>query len=166
MKLRNFIAGLVLLSLAACAATTRFDAAGDIHAFLTAVRDGDRAGFDAHVDRDALRTELRARIISETARRRGNTSVEAAGAILASPLLAGVAVDVLVRPEVFKAAAELLGYSSARPLPSRLTITQGLRYVDQGRVCVARNKTDPCLFVFANQGGIWKLVGYEGDLKI
>jgi hypothetical protein len=165
MRFRSFIAGLALLSLSACATTTRFDAAGDIHAFLTAVRDGDRAVFDAHVDRPALTTELRARIIAETAKRRGNTSLEAAGAVLASPLLAGLAVDLLVRPEVFKAAAERLGYSSAKPIPSRLTITQGLRYVDQGRVCVARSKTDPCLFVFANEGGIWKLVGYEGELK-
>jgi hypothetical protein len=166
MKFRSFIAGLLLLSFSACAATTRFDAAGDVHAFLTAIRDGDRAAFDAHVDRDALKTNLRARIIAETGRRRGNASLEAAGAVLASPLLAGMAVELLVRPEVFKAAAERLGYSSARPIPDRLTITSGLRYVDQGRVCVARSKKDPCLFVFANDAGVWKLVAYEGELPL
>jgi hypothetical protein len=165
MKVRSFIAGLLILGLSACAATTRFDAAGDVHAFLVAVRDGDKAGFEAHVDRDALKTNLRARIIAETTRRRGAGSVEAAGALLASPLLAGVAVDLLVRPEVFKAAAERLGYSSSRPIPDRLTIASGLRYVDQGRVCAARSKKDPCLFVFRNDMGVWKLVAYEGELK-
>jgi hypothetical protein len=40
--------------LAGCASVQTFDAARDVHAFLVAVRDGDRAAFDAHVDRPAL----------------------------------------------------------------------------------------------------------------
>jgi len=166
MKLKGFIAALALTVLAACAATTKFDAAGDIHAFLVAVRDGDRAGFDAHVDRDALKTELRARLVAETAKAKGPKSASVAGVLLASPLLSDLAVDALVRPEVFKAAAQYLGYSSDKPLPNRLSIASGLRYVESDRVCVARKKADPCLFVFRNDGGVWKLVGYEGDLKL
>ena len=50
MKLRSFIAALALMGLAACAATTKFDAAGDIHAFLVAVRDGDQAAPEAPAD--------------------------------------------------------------------------------------------------------------------
>ena len=154
------------MGLAACAATTKFDAAGDIHAFLVAVRDNDRATFDAHVDKDALKAELRARVVAETAKAKGAKSASVAAVLLASPALSNLAVDALVRPDVFKAAATYLGYSSDKPLPNRLSIASGLRYVEQDRVCVARKKTDPCLFVFRNDGGVWKLVGYEGDLKL
>ena len=165
MPFRKLAAAFCLLALGACAATTRFDAAGDVHAFLVAIRDGDRAVFDAHVDKDALKSELRARLIAGAANSGKARNAAVAGALLAGPL-GDMAADALLRPEVFRAAAQLMGYSADRPIPDRLSIASGLRYVESDRVCVARKKSAPCLFVFRNEGGVWRLVGYEGDLKL
>ena len=59
---------LALLSLAcllaACATANRVGAANDIHALLTAIRDDDRAAFDARVDRDALKAEMSTRALA------------------------------------------------------------------------------------------------------
>ncbi len=165
MSCRTIAAALLFLALAGCAATTRFDAAGDVHAFLVAIRDGDRAVFDAHVDKDALKSELRARLMARAAESPKAKNAAVAGALLASPL-GDIAVDALLRPDVFRAAAQMLGYSADRPIPNRLAIAEGLRYVESDRVCVARKKSAPCLFVFRNEAGVWRLVGYEGDLHI
>ena len=165
MSLRNVAAAFLLLALGACAATTRFDAAGDVHAFLVAIRDGDRAVFDAHVDKDALKSELRSRLIAEAATSSKAKNAAIAGALLASPL-GDMAVNALLGPDVFRAAAQMMGYSADRPIPNRLAVASQLRYVESDRVCVARKKSGPCLFVFRNEGGVWRLVGYEGDLHL
>ena len=64
MKLRVALSALLALSLGACATVQRYDAAGDIHAFLIAIRDNDKAAFDAHVDRPALKAQMHARILA------------------------------------------------------------------------------------------------------
>ena len=46
------------LALAGCATANRLGAANDVHALLVAIRDDDQAGFDAHVDRNALKEQL------------------------------------------------------------------------------------------------------------
>ena len=56
--LRWIIVIMAAAVLASCATAARFDAAGDVHALLVAVRDNDQAGFDAHIDRDALKDQL------------------------------------------------------------------------------------------------------------
>ena len=53
----RLVAFIGLLSLTACATTQRLSAAGDVHSLLVAVRDNDRATFDAHVDRPALEAQ-------------------------------------------------------------------------------------------------------------
>jgi len=84
---------------------------------------------------------------------------------LLAPSLAGVAVDALMRPEVFRAAASYYGYTPDKPLPDRLAIGGALKYLDDGRVCATKKKGGPCLLVFTNVGGTWKLSGFEGDLS-
>ena len=34
-----------------------------------------------------------------------------------------------------------------------------------GDVCAARSKTGPCILVFKNEGGSWKLIGFEGRIE-
>jgi len=100
MFLRTIGAGalaLSLLALTACATAQKIDAAGDIRAFLVAVRDGDRATFDAHVDKSALKSNLKARLLAAEAASHGVQSRETLGALLAGPLV-DVAVDALARP--------------------------------------------------------------------
>ncbi len=134
-----------------------------MHAFLIAVRDGDRAAFDAHVDRPALKANLKARLMAAAAGRYGVDSKQSIGALLAGPLV-GVAVDALVRPEVFRAAAELAGYGPDTKIPPSLFLGRDLKPMGSDRVCAEVRRQ--CAFMFRNEDGVWKLIGFEGDLDL
>ena len=165
MRLLRRLAAPILLAtaLAACATVPKFEAAGDIHAFLVAIRDGDRQTFDAHVDRPALKTQLKSRLIAEQAQTHGNASWQALGAVLAGPLV-DVGVDALVQPATFRAVAIRVGYSPDQPIPNRLQIDAFLRSIGDGSVCVVTRRDGDCTLVFHDEDGVWRLVGYEGDL--
>ena len=163
MHALRFAALLLSAALAACATVPRFEAAGDIHTFLVAIRDGDQQAFDAHVDRSALKAQLKSRLIAGEAQTHGAGSWQAIGAVLAGPLV-DVGVDALVQPDTFRAAAIKLGYAPDRPIPNRLQIDAFLRYTGDGQVCVTTRRDGPCSLVFRDEAGVWKLVGYEGDL--
>ena len=159
--------GVVLLTgvAAGCATAERIDAAGDVHALMIAIRDDDRARFEAHVDRPALEQELEARILSRTGAADSSDSIRTLGAVLARPL-SRLAGDALIRPEVFRSVAEFYGYQSARPLPSQLAIAAALRSLPDGRVCAAKKRDGPCLITFANEQGVWRLVSFDGDVAM
>lgn len=161
MTLRRLFALFAILALSACATVAKYDASADIHGFLIAIRDGDRATFNAHVDKPALKAQLRARLIAEVASVHGAQSNETAGAIIAGPLV-DIGVDLLVRPEVFRAAAEHLGYGPDRPIPNALVIGQRVRPLDGDRVCVLIHKQ--CSFVFKHEDGVWRMIAFEGDI--
>ena len=155
--------GVAACLLSACATAEKYDAAGDIRAFLVAVRDGDRPTFDAHVDKPALKTNLRARLLAAEASNHGVESHETLGALLAGPLV-GVAVDALARPEVFRAAAELAGYGPETRIPGPLVLGQDLQSMPDERVCaLVRHR---CAFVFKREDGVWKLIDFAGDLGL
>ncbi len=151
----------LFLVLSACATATRYDAAGDIHALLVAIRDNDRQAFDAHVDRPALKAQMKSRLTATMVQRGG-----AFGGALAQ-MLGGVSdalVDAAVQPQVFLAVAEAKGYRPSKPLPGRVAITSSLRYLEGDRVCVTDKKDGPCLLVFRNEAGTWRLIAFEGPL--
>ena len=151
----------VALLLSACATVTRYDAAGDIHAFLVAIRDDDRQAFDAHVDRPALKAQMKSRLEAAMIQRGG-----ALGGLLAQTFggMTDVVVDAAVQPGVFLAVAEAKGYRPSQALPGRVTITNSLRYLEGDRVCVVDKKEGPCLLVFRNEAGTWRLIAFEGPL--
>jgi len=157
LKLAAVFAGLALT---ACATPQQYDAANDIHAFLVAVRDGDRDTFEAHVDRRALRQQLEYRILGELPR---DPLLRALGSLVSAPV-ADVATDALVRPQVFRTVAIYNGYDPSRPLPRPGVIAQALRNAGAGQVCIGERKR-PCTLVFAREDGVWRLVAFEGDLK-
>ena len=164
--MRAKAAGGALLAaalLTACATVERYDASADIRAFLIAVRDGDRSGFDAHVDRPALKRNLRARLLAAAAGRSGPASGEAALVLMAAPLV-DVAVDALVQPEVFRAAASLAGYGPQTRIPGALAIGQGVKPLDQDRVCALIERR--CAFIFKREDGVWRLIDFVGDLSL
>lgn len=160
MKLRPLFALAVFL-VSGCATVARYDASADIHAFLLSVRNGDRAAFDAHVDKPALKAQLHARLIAEAAGAHGVQSAPTAGALLAGPLV-DVGVDLLVRPEVFRAVAEMMGYGPDQPIPNMLVIGHEVKPLSGDRVCVMLDKG--CSFVFRREDGTWKLIAFEGQL--
>ena len=156
------IATLAIL-VQACAATTQLSAGNDIHAFLLSIRDNDQARFDAHVDRPALKAQLRAKLIVDATRQGGDLG--ALAAVVGRPLV-DFAVDNLVQPEVFRAAAAELGYSPDRPIPNTLVIAQALKTIDADHVCVVKKRDGPCIFDFTDEAGVWRLTAFEGDRSL
>ena len=159
MRLRPLF--FALFALAGCATVPRYEAASDIHAFLVSIRDGDRAAFDAHVDKPALKEQLRARLLGEAGH--GNGSLGAFGAVLAGPLV-DIGVDALVRPDVFRAIAAEHGYSPDKPVPNTIAIGQFVRPLDSGRACVFTRKGGPCVLMFKSEDGVYRLIGFEGNI--
>lgn len=147
------------LSLSACATVDRYDAAGDVHALLVAIRDQDRAAFDARVDRRALKGEIEARLMAQARDRKADNNLMAIAAVLAGPA-ADLAGEALIRPETFRAAANYYGYSPDKPLPGRVAIAGALRPLDDGRVCAAK-QDGPCLLTFTRDGSVWRLSGFD-----
>jgi hypothetical protein len=159
--MRAVLIAVMALALAACATATRYDAAGDIHALLVAIRDNDKPAFDAHVDRPALKAQMRDRLTAAAIQRGG-----ALGGLLAQTFggMTDALVDAAVQPQVFLAVAEAKGYRPSQPLPGRVAITGSLRYLEGDRVCVTGKKDGPCLLVFRDEGGTWRLIAFEGPL--
>jgi len=169
MRLTRTVRALAIaalaMALASCAETTKIDAAGDIHAFLIAIRDSDRTAFNAHVDRDALKIQIRSRILAAAARRdSGDGDLVAMATMLGGPVVDKLS-DALIQPEVFRAVAQYLGYTPDKPIPGQFAISQALRPMDSDHVCVVTKKDGPCVLDFRNEDGVWKLIGFEGDMK-
>lgn len=162
MRIKALLALTVAtLSLSACATVDRLDAAGDVHTLLTAIRDRDRATFDAHVDRPALKGEIEARLMAEARSRKVDDKWAAVAAVLAGPA-ADLAGEALIRPETFRAAATYYGYTPDKPLPGRVAIAGSLRPIGNGRVCAAK-KDGPCLLTFTREGDTWRLSGFDPE---
>jgi hypothetical protein len=164
MRLFRFpvLIGLLAL-LAACATATRLDAAGDVHALLIAIRDNDKAAFNAHVDRQALKTSIEARLVGESMKATKDENLRALGA-LAAPYLADAADKALIQPSTFRSVAYQYGYKPGQPIPGQVAIAGSLRAMPDGRVCATKSKEGPCVLIFTRKDGVWKLSGFEGDV--
>ncbi len=155
--------GAALLLLSACATGERLSAAGDVHSLLLAIRDNDHAAFDAHVDRRALEAQIQARLVDETRRAGLNDTATGFGLLLSGPL-SRAAGGLLIRPEVFRAVADYYGYTPQTPIPNTLALAAALKPVAGGRVCATRGgRGGSCLITFAAEGGVWRLVSFDGD---
>ena len=143
----------------------QYEAAGDIRAFLIAIRDTDQAAFDAHIDRPALKAQIRERLIAYVMQRKDTGGMAVLGAALAGPLV-DYAVDHLAQPQVFLAVAEAEGYRADQPIPPALALAPLVRPIGDGRACVSNKSGGPCVLVFANEAGVWRLVAFEGDPKM
>jgi hypothetical protein len=157
-RIRALLLGLAALSVTACASVQRLDAAGDVHALLISIRDGDQASFDAHVDRAALKQEMQAKLGEEIGRHEQLRGL----ASLLGPAVADFAGDALVQPGVFKLVAEHYGYTPQTKIPNAVEIAGALKPLPDGRVCAVAKKDGPCLLVFTKEQGVWKLTGFEG----
>ena len=156
------LAPLLALLIAGCSTTARFDAAGDVHDLLVAVRDNDRAAFERHIDRDALRRQIESRMVREA--RDSPGALRSIGIALAQPG-AAMAEAMLLQPRVLRMAAEHSGYTPDQPIPGRSAIAGSLKHLDDGRVCATRTKGGECLLVFTERNGTWRPTGFEGELS-
>ncbi len=163
--MRKLLAILSLsLVLSACATAHRLTAANDVHALLVSIRDNDRATFDAHVDRKALQDEIAVRL-AEQGRKSSSSSLGALGAMLA-PSLAQFAGDALIQPKVFRQVAEYYGYKPDTAIPNALVIAGSLKAMPDGRVCATKKKNGPCMLIFTQEEGVWRLSGFQGDTSM
>jgi hypothetical protein len=154
-----------LALLAGCATTQQLSAGPDVHALLVAIRDNDRAAFDAHVDRRALEAEMQSLMV-EGSRDAGLRGSAAGLAVLLSGPLAHAAGGVLIRPDVFRAIADYYGYRPDTPIPGSLSLAVALTPLPDGRVCAKGRKGGSCLLTFADEDGTWRLVGFDRDLVL
>jgi hypothetical protein len=154
--------GIAGLFLASCATTQKFSAANDVHSLLVAIRDDDRAAFDAHIDKPALVAQFQAMMIQGTRGAGVPASVNGAALVLSGPL-SRVAGKIFLRPDIFRAVAEYYGYAADTPIPGALSLTAALRSLPDGRVCATRRRNGPCLLTFAREGETWRLVAFDGD---
>jgi predicted small secreted protein len=157
--MRKLLVALLAFSLAACATAQKLGAANDVHALLISIRDNDHAAFDAHVDHEALKSELRARL-GDALGRKDKTKGLAA---LLGPSVLDFADQALVQPKTFRLVAEQYGYRSDMQIPGAIAISQALKALPDGRVCATKKKDGPCLLVFTKEQGVWKLTSFEGD---
>lgn len=162
--MRALLIVLLAMTLSACATAHRLTAANDVHALLVSIRDNDRATFDAHVDRKALQDVIAARL-AEQGRKSSSSSLGALGAMLA-PSLAQIAGDALIQPKVFRTVAEYYGYKPDTQIPNALVIAGSLKALPDGRVCATKKKNGPCMLMFTQEQGVWRLTGFEGDTSM
>ncbi|MDH4386528.1 MAG: DUF2939 domain-containing protein [Caulobacter sp.] len=160
---RLILTGLILTALAGCATAARLDAAGDVHALLVAIRDNDRVAFDARVDRKALKRSIESRLMEEAERRTEDAGLRALGALVA-PVLADAADKAVIQPSTFRAVASSYGYRPDQPIPGQVAIAGALKAMPDGRVCATRKKDGPCVLIFSQEAGVWRLSGFDGDL--
>jgi hypothetical protein len=160
MVRRAIIAVLAAAILASCASVQRLDAASDVHALLIAIRDDDQAAFDAHIDREALKGELVAKVSQRLDKRMSGW------AALLGPQVADFAGETLLQPQVFRLVAQHYGYTPQTKIPNVVEIAGALKALPDGRVCAVSKKDGPCLMSFTKEQGVWKLTSFDGDIKM
>ena len=145
------LAVLTLCVLAsACGPAARDEAAVGIARFLDAARAGDRIGFEARIDRPALREDLRGQLVA-VARANG---VDVDG----GP--SDAALDRMIAPEAFRLILAPNGRALTNA-PSPRAIAADLKIIDGGKVCIRDPQAETeCLLTFARgpDKDAWRLV--------
>lgn len=164
LKLTAVLTGV--LTLAACSTVHRLTAANDVHALLVSIRDNDQATFDAHVDREALKKEIEGRLSAQT--QKASKKAESWGSLgaMLAPAIAKYAGDSLIQPKMFRQVADFYGFKASSPVPNTLAIAGALKAMPDGRVCATKKKDGPCMLVFTQTGGVWRLSSFEGDMSM
>lgn len=138
----------VLALVQACGRKPDAEAAEAVRGTLAAVVAGDVAGFEAHLDRTALRADLR-RQLEAVARERG---LEVDG----GP--ADAALDRMIGPAGLHLVAAGTGAPLAAP-PSATQVGLMIRKADGGRVCLHElSPAAACVLTFARETAGWRLV--------
>lgn len=155
---------VVAVGLSACATASRLTAANDVHALLVAIRDNDRATFEARVDREALKAELSSRLSKEIKAAKSSPLGQLSNVLV--PGLADIAGEALINPKVFRKVAEYYGYKADTPIPNTLVIAGSLKPMSDGKVCATKSKNGPCMLIFSQSPSGWRLSGFQGDISM
>ncbi|MBS0334756.1 MAG: hypothetical protein JSS35_18450 [Proteobacteria bacterium] len=139
------VLGISLL-LAGCGLGERGDASRAIARFLAAVDRGDRAAFEAGLDRKALRADL-AEQMGELGRNRGLD--------IGEPPSEFVLDRMVSLPAVRQAAARTAPGWPAQPTAQQIVPHMKVR--DFTHVCLEEQATKRCLLSFTKTAGAWRL---------
>lgn len=146
----------VFAVLAAGCGDLRQKAAPDVSAFLAAAERDEPMAFESHIDRIAVRADLKGQLMAlPEVRALYDQLGDATG---------DVAVDQMISPEsfhVFRAGLDL------PPAAGTETIARRLKVLGPNRVCLFDlHDKKQCLLTFTRQGRAWKLTGLHAtDLR-
>jgi hypothetical protein len=118
------------------------------HKVMAAVHDGDRAAFEAAIDRDALRSDLRDQL-ADMAREKG---------VLIDGGPSEFTLDRMISPNAFRLVAADTGKPLSKP-PGAAEIAAMMEVRDRAHVCVGDRVKGHCELAFAKREGVWRLVG-------
>lgn len=143
----------VALPLAACNGAAPRGAIESASRLLAAALSGDRAAFEAQIDRQAVREDVR-RQVTELAKA---TALDVDG----GP--SEFALDRMISPEKVRVVDRSGAALTAAPTPQQ--VAPLMRKVDGKRACL--KGADGCLLTFAKGRDHWRLVGMKAmDLTI
>lgn len=139
--------GLALaLGLSACGMDAKVEAAEDVRELLVAAQEGDAEAFEAGIDREKLKADLRVQV-REAARQQG---IDIGGP-------SDAALDRMIGPDALRVART----DPAAP-PTAAEIAEILDVRDNTRACLRRpGVDDACALTFEKQGQRWKLIGVQ-----
>lgn len=146
------IAALAALVLAAQACSRKPQepgAADAAQALLAAAWSGDDKGFEAQIDRPALRADLRRQLMA----------VAQANALAVEGGASDQALDRMITPDAFRMVQTTTGEPLAAA-PSHAQAAALLRPAGSERACIQGAAPQPaCLLTFAKEKAGWRLVG-------
>jgi hypothetical protein len=158
MLRRNLVVALTALAvtLGGCDVGVRADASKAIERFLTAVHNDDRRAFEAAIDRQALRADLRDQL-TDLARAKG---------VVVEGGPSDFALDRMITPAAFQLVEAQSG-QALHVAPNATAIALMMQVKDRAHVCVGDPGKPRCALSFAKREGTWRLVGMQAtDLKI
>lgn len=144
---------IALVLLGACSQAPSKDAAGAVQGFLAAAAAGDTAGFEAAVDRPAVRADLRRQLVA----------VAQANGVEVDGGPSDPALDRMIAPDAVRQVETPQGATAVELAPL-------LKKLPNGQVClhdVTAEQT--CLLTFARQKAAnrrpaaWRLVGMQAQ---
>lgn len=153
---RSWIAAAIALALCAggCGGNVRKEAARDARALLLAAESGDAETFEAHIDREALRADLKAQLLTLP-------EIRALQSQLGEEV-GDVAADRMISPEAVRETDAGVGRA-----PSLKQVSAALEVLDRKRVCL-RDPEDKarCVLTFEKQARGWRLTALNAtDLR-
>lgn len=145
--LRTAFAVVACLCLAGCGRPSD-EAAKSAKRLISAAWADDRARFEAEIDRDAVREDLRRQIVEAGLA----TGIQVDG----GP--SDLTLDRMIGPEAVRAnVAEAVAKGPTED------IHQALKKIDQGRACLPDADSAGCILTFGRRDGAWRLVGLQVD---
>ena len=137
---------LIALALAGCGKDPKAEAAKDVHGLYVAAQSGDAEAFNAAIDREKLKSDLR---------NQARDAARLQGIDIGGP--SDAALDRMIGPDVLRQVRQ----AGPGEAPSVEKIAETLRIEDRTRACVPAAAPPACALTFEKQGERWKLVGVQ-----